>query len=155
MAVCLWQELWEPRRGHLMRQEADGGWGRLPRKGYNFTELYTGKLSQAHQSTRPSFIIVGGKTKPRAHSGNFSVSEFHGFNHSFSCSCGLGLSLQGWFNHNRTFITWKQYLYNQTMMSSRAESGANTLDILSPQQSVQPLEISEYGWKIINSNITF
>lgn len=57
-------------------------------------------------------------------------------------------------NHNRTFITWKQYLHNQTMMSSRTESGANTLDILSPQQRVQPLEISEYVWKIIKSNIT-
>lgn len=58
-------------------------------------------------------------------------------------------------DHNWTFITWKQYLQNQTMMSSRAESGANTLDTLSPQQSVQPLEISEYVCKIIKGNTTF
>ena len=58
-------------------------------------------------------------------------------------------------NHNRTFITWKQYLHNQTMMSSRAESGPNTLDILSPQESDQPLESSEYVCKIIKSTITF
>ena len=74
MAVCLWQERWEPRIGHLMRQEGDGGCGRLPRKGYDFIELYPGKLFETYQSTRHSFIIMGGKTNQRAHSGNLSIS---------------------------------------------------------------------------------